>query len=128
MDNQAMKDALLAANTALVEKIGKQPYIVLKLILDGNHWSVGGAYLERDMHVRIDGPNSASPEKAFAGVMKAISKMPSEAERNLRTFQKKVAEAIDFGNEHGIDGQWLNPLVETSRKLAENALTYEAAQ
>ena len=128
MDNQAMKDALLAANIALVEKIGKQPYIVLKLYLDGNHWIVGGAYLDRDMRDRVDGPNCASPEKAFAGVMKAIRKLPTEAEKNLRTFHKKVADAIDFGNEHGIDGQWLNPLVETSRKLAENALTYEAAQ
>lgn len=34
MDNQAIKDALLAANTELVEKIGKQPYFGLKLILD----------------------------------------------------------------------------------------------
>lgn len=46
-------------------------------------------------------------------------------EQNLRTFQKKVAEAIDFGTEHGIEGKWLNPLVETARGLAENAITHQ---
>ena len=122
MDNQAMKDALLAANTALVEKIGKQPYICLHLALINENWRVGGAYLDSGMRDRFDGPNCESPEKALAGIMKAIRKMPSEAERNLSEFQKKVAEAIDFGNQHGIDGQWLNPLVETARALAKNAL------
>lgn len=125
MDNQAMKDALLAANTALVEKIGKQPYIRLKLYLDGNHWAVGPAYLDAGMNEPFFGPRPEDPHAALDGVMEAIRKMPSDKERNLQAFQKKVAEAIDFGNEHGIDGQWLNPLVETSLKLAENALTYD---
>lgn len=128
MDNQAMKDALLAANTALVEKIGKQPYIRITLKLDGDRWIVGGAYLDSGLNHRFDGPRSNDPQSAFDGVMDAIKKLPSPDERNLRTFQKKVAEAIDFGNEHGIDGQWLNPLVETARRLAESALTYEAAE
>ncbi len=44
MTNQEMKDALLASQTAMVEKIGKQPFIGLDLQLDvDGRWQVGGA-------------------------------------------------------------------------------------
>ena len=103
MDNQALKDGLLEAHNALVEKLGKQPYIALSLKLGINGmWFVGPAYLGSDMRERLDGPMCDTPEEALAGVMETIRKLPSEVERNLRTFQKKVAEAIDFGNQHGI--------------------------
>lgn len=128
MTNQEMKDALLAANTALVEKIGKQPYMGLKLTLDDDKWKVGGAYIDQSMRESFFGPSRETVKGAFDAVMRQIAKMPSEGERDLRQFQKKVAEAIDFGNEKGIEAQWLNPLVETARSLAENALTYEAAE
>lgn len=129
MNAEELTAALVAAHTALVEKLGKQPYIDFDLRLSqSGKWKVDGCYLESNMRDRLGGQNSDSPDGAIASVMEAIRKLPSPDERNLRSFQKKVAEAIDFGNEHGIYGQWLNPLVETGRKLAENALTYEAAQ
>lgn len=122
MDNQQIKDALLAANVALVDRIGHQPYLEIKLTLDGDSWAAGGAYLDSHMRDRFSGPSAGTPEEALEGVMLAIQKMPSAAERNLSEFQKKVADAIDFGNEHGIDVQWVNPLIEMSRSLASNAL------
>ena len=127
MNNQQIKDALLAANTALVEKLGKQPYLRLTLTLDGDRWCVGGAYIGSNMRDRIDGPFVVDPAAALAGVMAVIAKMPDPEERDLRQFQKMVAEAIDFGNEKGIEAKWVNPLNETARSLAENALTYEGA-
>lgn len=123
MDNQALKDGLLEAHNALVEKLGKQPYLAFSLDLEtSGRWCVKGAYFNSDMRDCLTGPHCDTPEEALAGVMETIRKLPSEVERNLRTFQKKVAEAIDFGNQHGIEAQWLNPLVETARALASNAL------
>lgn len=62
-------------------------------------------------------------EASIDKAAKHIAALPSTAERNLFAFQKKVADAIDFGNAHGIEAQWLNPLVETARALASNAIT-----
>lgn len=122
--NQQLKDGLLAAHTALVEKIGKQPYLPFILVLDNNgSWAVSGAYLDDKLRERFSGPYTETPEAAIAGVMEAIRKMPSENERNLHEFQKKVAEIIDFGNAKGIEAQWMNPIVEMSRNLATNAIT-----
>ena len=128
MTNEQMIDALLAANTALAEKLGHKPYIEFTLILDDRKWRVGSAYIYPGMSKWVDGPFSDSIEGAFNGVMKVIAKMPDPAQRNLQEFQAKVADAIDFGNKQGIEAQWLNPLVETARALASNALTHEAAE
>lgn len=122
MDNQAMKDALLAANTALVEKIGKQPYIRLALSLFNDKWVVGGCYIDSSMKETLNGYCRVTQEDAFASVMQIIADMPSKSDRDLHQFHKMVAEAIDFGNEHGIAADWVNPLVAISRSLAENAL------
>lgn len=123
MDTQHLKDGLIAAHTALVERIEKQPYLPFNLQLNNNGtWVVGRAYLDRGMREYLSGPHCDTPEEALAGIMEVIRKLPSEAESNLLTFQRKVAEVIDFGNEHGIEMQWLNPLVETARALASNAL------
>lgn len=66
--------------------------------------------------------SDGSLEDSIDAAEKHIAALPSTAERNLRAFQKKVAEAIDLGNANGIEAQWLNPLVETARALASNAL------
>lgn len=67
---------------------------------------------------------ATTPDECIAAAEDHIAALTltSAAERNLSEFQKKVAEAIDFGNEHGIDVQWVNPLIEMSRSLASNAL------
>lgn len=117
-----MQDALLAANTALVEKLGHQPYLRLSLNLYYDNWQVGGAYTDPDLNTRIAGPSCDTPEAAFDGIMEVIRKILDEKTRNLREFHKKVADAIDFGNQHGIDTEWVNPLEVMSRKLSSNAL------
>lgn len=129
MTNEEMKSALVAAQTLLVDKLGKQPYMQLDLALTTSlKWVVGGGYPESNMSDRIDSPFCDSPEEAFAGVMEMLAKMPSPEERDLREFQKRTAELIDFGNEVGIEAKFLNPITEMARDLAENALTHEAAQ
>lgn len=129
MTNDEMKAALDAANLALVEKLGKQPYIALTLTLtESSKWFVGAAYIDHRMNDRIDGCYAKSPEGAFTGIMRLIAEMPTEKDRDLREFQKMQAKLIDFGNAKGIETKWLNPIVENARALAENALTYQAAE
>lgn len=89
---------------------------------NGELWQVNlwgnGIAITGGLIVFYDG----SLEDSIDAAEKHIAALPSTAERNLRAFQKKVAEAIDLGNANGIEAQWLNPLVETARALASNAL------
>lgn len=89
---------------------------------NGELWQVNlwgnGIAITGGLIVFCDG----SLEDSIDAAEKHIAALPSAAERNLRAFQKKVAEAIDLGNANGIEAQWLNPLVETDRALASNAL------
>lgn len=127
-DTEKLTSDLVAAHSLLVEKIGRQPFIGFELRLaQSGKWIVGGAYLDADMKQRLSGPFCDTPSDAIAGVIETIRRLPSKHQRDIQEFQRKVAEAIDFGNEHGIEAQWLNPLIDTARKLAENAITHEVA-
>jgi len=123
MDTQHLKDGLLAAHTALVEKIGKQPYMPANLLLcNAGLWQVRGCYLDSGMNNHVSGPRRDTPEDAIAGFMDKIHAMPNEAELDLIQFRKLLSAAIDFGSERGIEAKWVNPVIETARALASNAL------
>ena len=60
---------------------------------------------------------------AIANMRAEFEAWPTPEEANLQEFQRKVAEAIDYGNEKGIAAEWLNPIVEVARTMASNAIT-----
>ena len=126
MTYQEMTDALLAANTALNAKLGKPAYIGFRLSLrDSGEWSLGIAYHDVSMRDKTFAPNAETPEEAFRLAMEEIAKIPSEEERNMQAFQRQLAETIDMGRDLGIDVKFVNPIIETARELASNAITKE---
>lgn len=76
MDNQAVKDALHAANDALCNKIGVRPYMPLTLTLDGSFWFVHG-YAGKTYEQYITGGHFLSPWEAIASIMQVIDALPS---------------------------------------------------
>lgn len=52
-----------------------------------------------------------------------ISEQPSAEEAKMNAFMKALGGVIDLGNRNGIEVDFLNPLVETMKRLSENALT-----
>lgn len=56
-----------------------------------------------------------------------LSQLPSVAEANRARFMRAVADAIEIGKEIGEEVEFLNPLVETMKRLSENAITHEGA-
>lgn len=126
MTYQEMTDALLAANTALNEKLGKPAYIGFQLTLcDSGKWGLGVAYHDVSMRDKTYAPYADTPEEAFRLAMEEIAKIPREEERNMQRFQKQLAETIDMGRDLGIDVKFVNPIIETARELASNAITKE---
>lgn len=76
MDNQAVKDALHAANDALCNKIGVRPYMPLTLTLDGSFWYVHG-YAGNTYERYISGKHCLTPGDALASIMQVIDELPS---------------------------------------------------
>ena len=126
MTNDEMKAALDRANAALVERIGKQPFVRLDLTLfDTGVWVVGGAYFESDMRNRFAGERRDTPEEAFASVFKAIAALPSPEETVTREYLSRVASAIDFATENSIADEYVTPLRGVTCAMTDNLLTKE---
>ncbi|MDV4167783.1 hypothetical protein [Rhodovulum sp. FJ3] len=127
MDNEELKQRLLDVHNALTEKLGKQPYTGLHLSLGTNsRWGFLGGYFDRDLKDGLFKKTGYhdTPEEALDDAMAVIRTMPDPKDRALHEFQKMTAHLIDFGNENNIDAAFLNPIVETARALAENAITH----
>lgn len=56
-----------------------------------------------------------------------IEAQPSLEETKFNEFMGALGGVIDLGKENGIEVKHLNPLMETMKKLSENALTDQRA-
>ncbi|MGN6768516.1 MAG: hypothetical protein ACTHJQ_01515 [Rhizobiaceae bacterium] len=71
----------------------------------------------------IRGDVEAALDKAAA----YIAKQPDAEQAKLQDFLSALGSVIDIGKKHGIDADYLNPLVASMKKLSENALTDQRA-
>ena len=56
-----------------------------------------------------------------------VKSRPSREERDKRQFLQSLSDIIAKGQEIGIDVEYVNPLVETMRKLSSNIITHVRA-
>ena len=66
-------------------------------------------------------------EDAFELAEAFITSMPDAEQRKLHEFMGALGKVIDLGRENGIEVGFVNPLVETMKRLSENIITHEAA-
>ncbi|RWX28470.1 hypothetical protein EHH54_32460 [Rhizobium leguminosarum] len=52
-----------------------------------------------------------------------IAKLPSPEEARMREFMGALSDVIELGRKNGIEVDFVNPLVDTMRRLSENILT-----
>jgi len=126
MNEQQIIDRLVAAHSAYVARTGKQPYCGfspdVKIDDSGNItaeiWMKSGDILRG---------KGASFAEALDGLDASIAAIPSEAERLRNDAAKAVAEAIEKCRAAGYDPEFVNPLVEMSKRISENAITFAPA-
>lgn len=53
-----------------------------------------------------------------------IAAMPTAEEARLHAFMDKLGKLIDVGKTEGIAVDYLNPLLDTMKRLSENVITY----
>lgn len=69
---------------------------------------------------------SGSPIEAISAANDFIAKQPNADLAKLNDFLTALGEAIDLGKQHGIDADYLNPLVSSMKKLSENVITHQS--
>lgn len=67
-------------------------------------------------------------EAAHAKAIAFINDLPSAKDAKLHHFMGKLGNLIDAGKDEGIDLDYLNPLLDTMKRLSENVITYQPAE
>lgn len=63
--------------------------------------------------------------EALTKVTDFIAAMPTAEQARLNHFMGELGNLIDAGRSEGIDVDFLNPLIDTMKRLSENVLTYK---
>jgi hypothetical protein len=63
-------------------------------------------------------------EAAHAKAIEYINKLPSGEQAKLHHFMGNLGKLIDAGKDEGIALDYLNPLLDTMKRLSENVITY----
>lgn len=126
MNTQDIPKKLMELHTAIIDKTGDalMPPTMLVSATDNRAFRVGfdcGGLGHSSV-------GAETPDAAIKLVFKFIENLSSEAELQLAEFQKDLAKLIDKGREYSIDLEFVNPLIATSKKLAENAITHEVPE
>ena len=112
---------LIKLHTAQNEKMGKQcpaPTLMINARDDNAFWLSLDCSPAFDTFIRHD-----TPDEVFAKAWAALNSLPSLAEQQLAEFQRGLGKLIDMGRDYNIPLDLVNPLIATSKKLAENAIT-----
>lgn len=88
-------------------------------------WKKYGAISEweRDYHVLAGNSFNECLKKAD----ELISGLPSAEQDRLEQFMNKLGKLIDIGRDEGIAIDFMNPLLDTMKRLSENVITHRPA-
>lgn len=64
-------------------------------------------------------------DQALSKAVAHIHELPTAEQAKLNNFMGKLGKLIDAGKDDGIEVAYLNPLLESMKKLSENVITYK---
>lgn len=86
-------------------------------------WKKYGAVSEWDREYKAFGGKDFA--ECLRGAQACIAALPSAEQDRLQQFMNKLGNLIDIGKDEGIAVDFLNPLLETMKRLSENVITYK---
>ena len=126
----ALSDAMLAKGLV-------KPEAAVVLIAHSGGWRVNlswakAAFTSQDRYYSYDEQDhfyrsGDDIEEALSAADAHIATLPSRDEAKLRHFMTALGDVIDMGRANTIEVEFVNPLVETMKRLSENALTFQGA-
>jgi hypothetical protein len=66
--------------------------------------------------------------EALTKGLEFIKELPSAEQAKLHDFMGKLGKLIDAGKADGIAVDYMNPLLDTMKRLSENVITYQPAR
>lgn len=66
-------------------------------------------------------------QQALDKAIEFIKKLPSAEQAKLHEFMGKLGKLIDAGKEDGIQVEYMNPLIDSMKRLSENVITHQPA-
>ena len=122
MTELEITNRLVAAHTAIVAKIGKQPLLAPYLVFHGTGRVDCNCYTVGADCTRFFGDTIA---ECLDGLDAFVAAMPSPEKARLHNHMRRVATCIDEGREDGIDDAYIAPLVVVKAAMTENLLAKE---
>lgn len=66
--------------------------------------------------------NGDTPEDAITAAVEYIAALPSIEETVTRTYLRKVADAVDYAKENGVDDEYVTPLRGVTCAMTSNLI------
>jgi hypothetical protein len=82
-------------------------------------------YCRNEWEQEYEHCGGANFEEALQKAVAFIQAMPSAEQAKLHHFMGKLGNLIDAGKDEGIEVDYLNPLLDTMKRLSENVITYQ---
>jgi len=127
MDTKIAQKRVNDLAAAMVAKGMREPQAVLRIISNAEavvhlSWKSGidrgGVFGgEKYEFIRGEIPDALDRATAF------VAEKPDAQQVKLQDFMSALGSVIDIGRKHGIEADYLNPLVASMKKLSSNALT-----
>lgn len=73
-------------------------------------------------------PEGKTPAEMLDNADAFIAGLPSPEETRMKEFMTALSDTIELGRQNGIEVDFVNPLVDTMRRLSENILTDQREQ
>jgi hypothetical protein len=67
-------------------------------------------------------------DQAIKKAVAYIKALPTAEQAKLNNFMGKLGKLIDAGKSEGIDVDYLNPLLDSMKRLSENVITHQPAK
>ena len=114
----AMLSAKGKVKPEVAVEIAANAGLVVRMNWDKRH----GTYAyEREWKICSGGSFQEALDKAIA----LIQELPSAEQAILHEFMGKLGKLIDAGKKDGIAVDFMNPLVESMKRLSENVITHK---
>lgn len=128
MNMQTAQERVNALVTAMMAKGMRKPDANLWIMANAGptvylKWEKGvggGGYSDNNQTEFIRGDSFA---ETMTKAEEFIDKQPDAQTAKLNEFLTSLGRVIDLGRQHGIEADYLNPLIASMKKLSENVIT-----
>jgi hypothetical protein len=123
MDHTAIKTRVDALSKAMLAKGLRQPGVHFEIRSDEQFFCYPTWENKKIGNRDYKFIHADDPERALDEADAFVAALPDLEQARFQEFMTALGAVIDLGRENGIETDFVNPLVETMKRLSENAIT-----